>query len=107
MSKFKKSTLLLEGLLQALGIAVYCSLVGLLMWKGESLFGNVANFAGPAAFLILFIVSALVCTSIVFYKPYTLFVDNKKKEALDLVLITTGWLAITIVLFLVVAAFLR
>jgi hypothetical protein len=96
-----------KGFLQALGVTIYCSFVGLLMWKGNSLFGPVPNLIGPVAFLILFIVSALVCVALVFYQPYQLFIGNKKKQAVDLVMLTTAWLFSFLVVFLSLALFIH
>ena len=92
MDKKLFSPLAKKGLIQALGVTLYCSLIGLLFWKGNEIFGNTPNYAGPVAFLILFIVSALICAAIVFSHPYKLFFEDKKKDAADLVLYTTGWL---------------
>ncbi len=95
-----------KALLQALWVVGYCGLVGLVFWKGESIFGQTTRYFGPVAFLVLFIVSALTCVAIVFYQPYLLFVAKKQKEAVDLVLLTTGWLfAFLVVLLLAVMIF--
>ena len=96
-----------QGLLQAVGVTAYCSLVGLLFWKGNELFGKAPNYAGPVAFLLLFSVSGLICGLIVFYRPYFLFFSGKKKEAADVVLATAGWLFIFLLIFLSVAIFFR
>ena len=105
----KKSSLSLrtQGLLQALGVTTYCGLVGLIFWKGNEIFGKMANYAGPVTFLLLFIVSALICSAIVFYQPYKLFFDGKKKEAVDLVLYTTGFLFFFFIIFLFLAVSLH
>ena len=87
------------GLLQALGVVAYCTLIGLFIWSGGGLFGLMAPLA-PILMLILFSFSVLVCGLLVFYHPYQLFFDGKKKEAADLVLYTTGWLAAFFVAFL-------
>jgi hypothetical protein len=107
MAQKKELSLKVQGLAQAGGVAVYCSLIGLIFWKANEIFGKMANYAGPVAFLLLFIVSALICAAMVFYKPYVLFFDNKKKEAVDLVLYTTGFLFFFFVVFLSLAVFLR
>jgi hypothetical protein len=98
------------GFFQALGVTIYCSLVGLLMWKGNAIFGTTPNFFGPVAVLLLFSVSAMICGTVVFYKPYKLFFNENlpagrqgKKEAVDLVLATTAWLFVFFLLFLIFA----
>lgn len=95
------------GLFQAGGVALYCSLVGTLFWKGNEIFGKVPNYFGPVAFLLLFSTSVLVCAVIVFYRPYKLFFEGKKKEAVDLVLYTAGWLFAFFLMFLFLAFFLK
>lgn len=81
-----------QGFLQALGVAIYCTLVGLFFWIGDTLFGQMNSIIGPILMLILLSVSVLVCGLMVFYQPYRLFFDGKKKEAADLVIYTTIWL---------------
>lgn len=88
-----------RGLYQALGVAIYCSLVGLIFWRGDKWIGS-PGFAGPVMVLILFVVSALICALIVFYKPYNLFFKDKKRQAIDLVLSTTAWLFVILILLL-------
>ena len=88
------------GLLQAVGVTAYCSLVGLIFWKGNEIFGKADRYIGPVIFLILFIVSAMITALMVFYKPYLLFFDGKKKQALDVVLSTTSWLVLFFFVFL-------
>jgi len=94
------------GLVQALGVTLYCALVGLLIWKGNEFFGA-PIYLGPVMFLVLFIVSALICASIVFYHPCILFFEGKKRQAIDLVLITTGWLFLFFLIILFLSVLIR
>lgn len=90
------------GFLQALGVTAYCSLIAFIIWNGERIFGEMESYFGPVAFLTLFSTSVLTCGLIVFYKPYKLFFDGKKKEAIDVVLSTViSLFAILVVLFAV------
>lgn len=91
------------GFFQALGVTFYCSLVGLLFWKGNEIFGQQINYLGPVLVLVLLSVSVLICALIVFYRPYRLFFDGKKKEAAELVLSTTAWLFVFFLVFLFIA----
>ncbi len=86
------------GFFQALGVAVYCTLVGLFMWNAENIFGKTDTFFIPIALLTLFSTSALICGLIVFYKPYKLFFAGKKTEAINIVLSTAGFLVIFVFL---------
>ena len=110
MEIFRKKhiSLPLLGFLQALGVTTYCSLVGLFMTHANKWFPPPQVFLGPATFLLLFIVSALITALIVFYKPYLLFFEKKQKtQALRLVMYTTAWIAIFFFLFLIGVALLR
>jgi hypothetical protein len=91
-----------QGFLQAMGITLYCSAIGIILWQGPKIFPKVNTFFAPIAFLLLFSTSALICALIVFYKPYKLFFDGKKKEAVNVVVFTSLWLF----LFLFIAFFL-
>jgi hypothetical protein len=89
-----------RGLWQAVGVALYCAFVGLLFWKGNALFPHMNAYLGPVFILLVFSTSALICGLIVFYKPYKLFFEGKKKEAISTVLFTAGFLfAILVLLF--------
>lgn len=107
MSQKTSNTFIRSGFMQAVGVTLYCSLVGLLFWKGDEIFGKVPNYFGPVAFLLLLSVSVLVCGTIVFYQPYKLFFAGKQQEAADLVLQTAAWLFAFFLAFLLSAALLR
>ncbi len=96
-----------KGFLQATGVVAYCLLVGLLFWNANILFGQMNVFMGPVTMMTLFSVSVLVCGLLVFYLPYRMFFDKKQKEAIDLVLYTTGWLAVFLVAFLLLSYLFR
>ena len=89
-----------QGFLQALGVAIYCVLVGTFLWNSQNLFGRSNTFLAPIALLTLFSTSALICALTVLYKPYKLFFVGKKKEALDIVISTTAFLFLFLVLLL-------
>lgn len=92
--------------LQALGITLYCSLIGSFMLYMESKGGPDSDFA-PIAFLLLFSVSVLTCALTVFYNPFILFFDGKKKEAINLILYTTCWLFSFLLIFLSIIVFIK
>ena len=88
------------GFLQALGVAAYCTAIGVFFWQANVLIGNPGIFA-PILMLTLLSFSVLVCGLLVFYKPYKLFFGGKKNEAIDLVLSTTVWLFVFFVIVLI------
>lgn len=89
-----------QGLLQALGVFFYCSLVGIIFWKGNYIFGEMSPYFGPLAILLLFSSSVLICAVIVLYKPYKLFIAGERKEALGTVISTAVWLFVLFLVFL-------
>jgi len=95
------------GFLQALGVAAYCSLVGLIMWQGNNIFPKVSPYFGPVMVLLLFSTSALICGLLVFYKPYLLFFAGKKKEAISAVVSTAAFLFFFLFIFVLLMVLFR
>lgn len=87
------------GFLQALGVTIYCSLVGLLFWQGNHLFPKVNQYFAPVMMLLLLSASILICGLLVFYKPYKLFFVEKKKDVANLVIYTSLGLFFFIFIF--------
>lgn len=88
----------------SLGVLVYVAVVSLLMTSGDKFFGQMQNVIAPIAFLLMFVISASVVGSLILGKPILLYLDGKKKEAVELFFLTIGWLAVFFVIFLVAAA---
>lgn len=93
--------------LNALGTLVYIAIVATLLQNAGSIFGKMANYIGPIAFLLLFTLSALVVGSLVLGRPLMMYLDGKKKEAVALLMQTIFWLAGFTVLALLLAYFLK
>ena len=101
--KKKKFSLPFLAFWQALGLVIYCGLVGLLFWRGETWFGPMLSFLGPVLFLVLFVVSALISALIVLGHPFILFWEKKQTiKALKLVVYTIAWLIFFIFLIILV-----
>ena len=87
------------GLLQAVGLIGYISLIATVMQNGERLFGQMDNVVGPIVFLTLFSFSVLICALITLGYPFKLFwIKKKPLEALRLV----GYMALFLFLFLLI-----
>lgn len=103
----KKASAPFISFLQAIGLILYCGLVGMIMWKGEDLFGKLNNILGPILFLSLFVLSALICALIALGYPLLIFWDKKNtKEALKIVFYTALWLASFILLYMTILLFI-
>lgn len=101
--KKEKYSLPFIAFFQALGLVVYCSLVGLIFWRGDKWFGPMATFLGPAFVLVLFVASALISALIVLGYPFILFWEKKQTaKALRLVIYTIAWLVFFIFLIILV-----
>jgi hypothetical protein len=102
----KKTSPILISFLQALGAALYCGLVALFFWRGESWFGETTGFWGPVLILVLFVTSALISALLVLGYPIILFWEKKKtSEAIRLVAYTTGWLVLFVLVIIAFLAF--
>lgn len=96
----KNSNLILHGFLQAFGVAIYIVVVSLIMSNAERTFGKMDNFFGPVAFLLLFVLSATITSSLTLGHSVILYLENRKTEAIKLFLYTVGWLfLLTIAVF--------
>ncbi len=105
----KKLSLGFISFLQALGIVIYCGLVGAFMLNAGRWFGPMpTTFLGPTLLLTLFVVSAVICALIFGYYPFILFWEQKDtKKALKLVTYTTGWLFFFLIAILFVVTSLK
>lgn len=90
-----------QAFLFALGEGIYIALVATLMFTVGKLFGDKPDPAivAPIAFLLLFVISAAISGALILGKPLMLYLDGKKKEAIQFFAATLGWL----ILFLIVA----
>lgn len=95
------------GFLNALGALIYIALVVLVMQNGDKLFGQMSNYIGPVAFLLMFVLSAVVVGGLIIGKPIMFYLDGKKKEAISLFLSTAVWIAGFTVLALLLAFLLK
>lgn len=89
----EKKSLGFIGFLQATGIIVYCGLVGMILWQGDTLFGPMPSLWGPPLLLVLFSTSVLVCALLTFgYAFKLLYVKKEPQKAIKLVAYTALWL---------------
>ena len=94
-----------QAFLHSLGVVGYIVFVAFLMSNGESLFGNIDNTVlGPIAMLLLFTLSAAVMSLLVFGRPVMLYLDGKKKEAMNFAGATVGFLFIEALLVFICLA---
>lgn len=94
-----------QAFLHSVGVLLYITFVAFLMSNGNSLFGNIDNtIIGPVAMLMLFTLSAAVVGSLVFGRPVMLYLDGKKREAMNFAGATVGFLFIeALVIFIILA----
>ena len=89
------------GLLQAIGLLLYVTIVAVIMRDGPFWFRyeNINLTFGVMAFLLFFVLSALISASLILGYPLILLLDGKKKDAIQTVLWSVGW----IVIFFIIA----
>ena len=101
VAKFDKLSTCKVAFLQALGLVIYCGLVGIVFWRGDKWFGNMNHYLGPVMVLVLLSMSVLVCALIAFGYPFLVFWDEKKtKKAISIVYYTAAWLVLFMVLLM-------
>ncbi|MBU1177319.1 hypothetical protein KKH96_02635, partial [Patescibacteria group bacterium] len=86
--KINKLKPCLISFLQALGVVVYCFLIGSFLQLGERFFPQPPVFLLPVLILTLLVFSAAVTGMIVFGYPAYLALNNRIKEALIIFLYT-------------------
>jgi hypothetical protein len=90
--------------LQALGVTIYVTLFALLVnlvevWSrshpSKPMFGIII-------FLMVFVISALICGGIVLGYPIMIFFEGKKHEAFKMVVFTGLWMALFLTVFVLI-----
>ena len=76
--------------INALAATLYISLVASIMFYGINHTGSVNSVVIPIAMISLFTLSAAVMGYLFLYQPLQLYLDGKKKEAVDLFLQTVA-----------------
>ena len=102
-----KNKLILISLLQALAVFAYILLVVQVISIAEQIFNKPNQFWAPVAFLLLFVLSAAITGLLVLGKSITLYLEDFKKEAIELFGYTIGWLALIAITIFVVLAGLK
>jgi hypothetical protein len=79
-------------LLNSFGVLAYIALVSIFMNNAEKIFGQMKGYLGPVAFLLLFVLSALVTGILILGRPILFYLDGKKAESVKLLLFTALWI---------------
>lgn len=95
-----KDNPIVHSLGHAVLVLVYVSLVAQVMNHGTQWFGADDKAWTPVVVLMLFVLSAAITGSLVLGRPVLMYMDGKKKDALQFFGYTVGWLfVLTIVVF--------
>ena len=90
------------GFLQAAGLALYVSLFAItIQWVKAQDIQPQEVFA-IILFLLAFIISAVIGTSLILVYPISLFFSNKRTEAIKIVVWSLVWLIVFFAIFLAV-----
>lgn len=91
--------------LNSIATVAYIVAVAMVMTNAEKIFGQMKGYFAPVVFLSLFTLSALVVSTLILGKPLMLYLDEKKKEAVSLLLATISWMGLFTAIGLIVLAF--
>lgn len=99
----KKSQLFKESVLAAVGVAVYATTVAAVMNRLSQLGSQMTSFWGPAAMLLLLVLSVAVVGLLVFGRPVWWYLAGDKNGAVKLVVGTLLSLLAIITGYLILA----
>jgi hypothetical protein len=101
--------LIQQSFLFALGEGIYISLVALLMFGIGKWFGDKPDpkIIAPIFLLLLFVISASISGALILGKPITLYLDGKKKEAVQLFSAILAWLVVFLAVAFAIVAFVN
>ena len=87
-------------IINSLWVLAYVAIVSYVMSHADRVFGKVDSTVAAVGFLMLFVLSAGVVGLLVIGKPVFLYIDNKKNEAIGLLVATLVCLAVITALVL-------
>jgi hypothetical protein len=90
----KASKLIIWAGADSLGAFLYVLGASWVISHGNELFGAMKSFWAPAAFLLFFVFSATVEGALVLGWPAYLFLTDRKKEAIKLLILTIVFLGV-------------
>jgi len=96
-----------HSVLHAVLAVLYIAVVATIMSNAEKLFGDAdTSVLVPIGMLLLLVVSAATMGMLVFGRPVMLYIDGKKREAVNMLVSTIAFLAITtLIVFASIASF--
>jgi hypothetical protein len=102
--KYQPKTL---GLFQAAGLILYVSIFAFAFqffqqWADAKNFEPTSPLFPIIAFLLAFIISAIICSSIMFAYPVRLFFVGNRNAAFRTILWSLGWLLTFFIIFLII-----
>jgi len=97
-NKTEDKKLFFYAAMHSLGVLAYVSLVVLFMSNAENIFGQGDNFLTGIIVLMVFILSALITSSLVLGRPILLYLDGKRAEAIKILIYTAICLFILLLL---------
>ncbi|OGV92558.1 hypothetical protein A3B57_03955 [Microgenomates group bacterium RIFCSPLOWO2_01_FULL_47_10] len=99
----KKQSAPFLGFLQATGLVIYIILIDLFFnFVVPNLDNNSAQFFTPIIMLLLFSISAVICSLLVLSRSGILFWEKKYSQAFTLLGWTVGWSLLYLLLFILI-----
>ncbi len=101
-----QKTVIKHALINSILSAIYIGLIANLMSYAEKNFSGPDTSLSAMAFLLTFVISAAIMALLIFGRPVTWYLDNHKKQAVQLAAYTIAFLIIIAVIIFVVLSFL-
>lgn len=93
----EKRNIIQISFLSSVSVFLYIAGVATLIHNIDKIIDSPNTYWGPVMFLMLFVFSALITGLLVLGYPLWLYLDNRKKDAVTLLLYTVTWLFILLI----------
>jgi len=90
----KHQKLLFHAIFNTVMTLIYVACIGWILFNANDIFKNNQGFWPVVAFLLLFVLSALIVGFLILGRPIYLYFNDAKKEAIQLLILTISCLAI-------------
>jgi len=96
------------GLMQAIGVGIYCSLIAFFLWSmGNSVEHAVPEFLAGVIMLFLLVFSVAICGILVFGYPVYLLIQKDTRRALSILGYHLLYAIIILIIFLLIVLLIK
>ena len=94
----EKSKIIIYSAIHALGVLAYIFAVVYILQNVETLFSGLPDMFAAVPMLLLLVFSVALMGVLVFGRPVYLFMNGSKRQAIEFLIYTLGWIFIILIL---------